>query len=141
MGTMLIILNTIIFTFLSGLHVYWAFGGRWAFNGVFPENPAGEKPLNIKPSKLTTLIVSLGLLLFALITLGKTGVFDAWVKPQHFSTGIEVIATIFLLRTIGDFKYVGLTKKIKGTLFAQKDNRIYTPLTLGITLVSLAILL
>ena len=140
MLAILILTNTVVFLFLSLLHVYWAMGGRWAYEGVFPQNPAGEKPLTTQPSIVATLIVAGGLLLFALITLGNGGVFDGWLNPSYFHTGLWVITVIFLLRTVGDFKYVGFTKKVKGTLFAQKDSQIYSPLTLGISVVNLLIL-
>ena len=135
-----ITINTLIFLFLSLLHVYWAMGGKWAYEGVFPQNPTGEKPLTTQPGIVATLIVAGGLFLFALVTLGNSGIFDQWLKIKYFHTGLWIITGIFLLRTVGDFKYVGFSKKIKGTLFAKKDTQIYSPLTLGISLVNLFIL-
>jgi len=139
MKIILVIINTIIFLFLSGLHVYWAFGGRWAYQGVFPSK-LDNSPLGKQPSKFATLIVAVGLGGFAFITLGATHIFDAWISNRFFIIGLWVIAIIFLLRTIGEFKYVGLTKTVKGTLFARRDQQIYTPLTFGITLISALIL-
>ncbi|OJJ18312.1 hypothetical protein BKI52_26195 [marine bacterium AO1-C] len=135
----LVTINTLIFLFLSGLHVYWAFGGRWAFEGVFPSK-ADNTPLGKQPSKLATLVVAAGLGAFAFITLGATHIFDSWISSRLFNIGLWTISVIFLLRTIGEFKYVGLTKTVKGTLFARRDQQIYTPLTFGITLISALIL-
>jgi hypothetical protein len=42
--------------------------------------------------------------------------------------GIWLLATAFVLRTIGDFRYVGLFKRERLTLFAELDGRIYTSL-------------
>ena len=33
-----------------------------------------------------------------------------------------------LLRVVGDFRYVGLCKRVRGTRFAARDTRVYTPL-------------
>lgn len=139
MKIILITINTLIFLFLSGLHIYWAFGGKWAFEGVFPSK-ADNTPLGKQPSRIATLVVAFGLFAFAVITFGSTDVFNSWLSPQVFITGLWVIGAIFLLRTVGDFKYVGFFKKIKGTLFARKDQQIYSPLTLGIALISFLIL-
>lgn len=133
-------INTIIFLFLSLLHIYWAMGGKWAAKGVFPQNPDNEQSMNFMPGAVITLVVAAGLFVFALITLGNIGLFGSWLPPHYFTIGLWIIAGIFLLRTIGDFKYVGFSKKVKGTFFAQKDSKIYSPLTLGITVVSLIIL-
>ena len=139
MKIILITINTLLFLFLSGLHIHWALGGKWAYEGVFPQK-ADNTPLGKQPTKAATWVVAFGLLMFALITTGHTGVFNTWLPFQTFVIGLWVIAIIFLLRTIGEFKYVGLTKKVKGTLFARRDQQIYTPLTLGITLISFLIL-
>ena len=67
MTTIAAIILIIIFTFLSGLHVYWAFGGRWASDGVFPTtDEQTELPM---PGVIPTLIVAFGLLFFAFIVL------------------------------------------------------------------------
>ena len=42
--------------------------------------------------------------------------------------GLKIIAGVFLVRAIGDFRYVGFFKKIKGTIFANLDTKFYTPL-------------
>ncbi len=38
------------------------------------------------------------------------------------------IGVIFILMAIGEFKIVGIFKKIKGTLFSQYDMYLYIPL-------------
>ncbi len=139
MKIILVIINTIVFLFLSGLHVYWAFGGQWASKGVFPQR-ADHTPLATQPPLWATLVVAFGLSAFAFTMVGATGVWSPWIPSQFFTLGLWVIGSIFFLRTIGEFKYVGLTKKVKGTLFAKRDQQIYTPLTFGIALISFLLL-
>jgi hypothetical protein len=46
----------------------------------------------------------------------------------YVGNGNLAIAIIFLIRAIGDFRYVGFLKKIKNTKFAKKDTKYYSPL-------------
>ena len=53
--------------------------------------------------------------------------------PHVWSTvGTSLIATAFTLRAVGEFKYVGFFKRIRGTQFARMDTRFYSPLCLGV---------
>jgi hypothetical protein len=125
MITILIYLNTIIFVGLSALHFYWAVGGKWALASSIPSSTTGRLLFN--PSKMGTLIVAFGLLFFSLVIYFHLASFYAPINPylDHITL---VIALIFLIRTVGDFKYIGLFKKIKATSFAINDAKIYIPL-------------
>ncbi|TKI67695.1 DUF3995 domain-containing protein [Lysinibacillus mangiferihumi] len=59
---------------------------------------------------------------------------------NFFTLGCTVCAVIFLIRAIGDFKYVGFFKKIKHSQFARNDTWLYSPLCLFISLVYLFVL-
>lgn len=133
----LVAINTLIFIFLSFLHIYWLFGGTWALKNALPVRVSGEQAL--KPGKFGTLIVALGLALFAFITLANIGIADALVDRRYVHIGTYIISGIFCLRAIGDFKYIGLMKSIKGTNFAKEDTRTYVPLCLVLSLFSLSI--
>lgn len=125
--------NTLIFLFISLLHFYWAAGGRWSMGAVLPTSL--QKDAIFTPGKWATAMVATGLLLFAFISLSSTGIF--LFIPEKFSFyGNLIIAAIFLLRAIGDFKYVGLFKKIISTPFAANDTRIFTPLCMMIMLMA-----
>ncbi len=104
----LIAINTIIFLFLSGLHIYWAFGGTWGFGATIPTTPDGLRTLN--PGKLGTLIVAAGLLLFALVTWGNSGYFNQMISMKLIHIVSIIIGGIFLIRAIGDFRYIGFFK-------------------------------
>jgi Protein of unknown function (DUF3995) len=117
-------LNTFIFIMLSGLHFYWAFGGKYASTAVVPEI-SGKAVF--KPSFLVTILVAFALL------------FAAWLSLNPYHNNILVygnlaIGIVMSVRAIGDFKYVGFFKKIKETIFAKNDTYYYSPLCLLISL-------
>lgn len=132
-----IVINTIIFLLLSILHFYWAFGGQLWFLDVLPSNSSGSKRLN--PGMVSSLVIAFGLLFLALITLGNRGLFHKNIKTKYFRYGSLVIAGIFFLRAIDDFKFIGFFKTITQTRFAINDTQLFSPLCLFIGLISLMI--
>lgn len=120
--------ESFIFVLLAVLHLFWASGGRWGFEKSLPVNESGERIMN--PKKRDSLIVGVGLLFFALFY---------WLKAKGIALDLPgwvmmvagwLIPTVFFLRAIGDFKYVGFFKKLRGTDFGVRDTRIYSPLCL-----------
>lgn len=119
-----------IFLFLSGIHFYWAFGGRWGVDSVLPAKSNNEKIM--QPGLFATIMVALVLLSFALFILIKAGLLQTTLPAWLQQYGLYILAGLFIIRAIGDFKYVGFTKKLKGTKFALMDTKWYSPLCLGI---------
>lgn len=118
---------TAILATLSGLHVYWALGGKAGLEGTLPRAEGSEEAL-FRPGPIATLIVA-GILAFGVaVTLWRAGIVEppapAWI-PR---TGVWFMAVAFALRAIGDFKYVGFFKKASESTFARRDSRIYSPL-------------
>ncbi len=132
-----VVINTVIFLLLSVLHIYWAFGGGLWIDSVLPTNSSGTKMLN--PSMPTTFIVAFGLMFLAFVTAGNQGFLDNYINKKYFRYGSLIIAIIFLLRAIGEFKYVGFFKTITATQFAINDTQIFSPLCLLIALSSFSI--
>lgn len=132
-----VIINTVIFLLLSMLHFYWAFGGVLWYNDVLPTSSNGLHRMN--PSTTAGLIIAFGLLLLALITVGNQGLFDRYIKRKYFRYGTLIIAIIFFLRAIGDFRFIGFFKTVKSTRFGINDTQIFSPLCLFITLLSVLI--
>jgi hypothetical protein len=122
------ILIAVIFLLLSTIHFYWAMGGKWGMGAVVPITETGNKTFT--PSALASVVVGVGLLLFGLIQFGLTTTFFNTIDFRIFKYSNFFIALIFLVRAIGDFKYAGFFKKIKGTSFAKNDSRFYSPLCL-----------
>ncbi|MET4138359.1 hypothetical protein ABIB30_000719 [Pedobacter sp. UYP1] len=137
MINLLTLLNAIIFIALALLHVYWAFGGIWGKDVVVPTGASGQKLFF--PSVLSTLIVAIGLLIFALVNLSIKYLLVLPLNPLFLQYGILVTGLIFLIRAIGDFNYVGLLKKHKTSDFARQDRLFYTPLCLTLFITHLLI--
>lgn len=137
----LIIANTIIFLVLSLLHVYWAFGGNWAIQYTIPEKfKAGFfDPNNRLKISFATIVVAIGLFLFALITLSNYVIVQSILSNYWIAVLTLIIGIIFSLRAIGDFNVVGLFKKDLTGDFAKKDSQIFVPLCIYLGLSSFVI--
>src|SRR5690606_11836046 len=89
------------------------------------------------PGAILTFIVALGLLSFGLVVFLNVVELDfkssVWLDIIY-KYGLWTIASIFILRAIGEFNYVGFFKKYKRTKFGQKDTKYYSPLCLIIGL-------
>jgi glucan phosphoethanolaminetransferase (alkaline phosphatase superfamily) len=118
----------LLITFLatSGIHFYWAFGGKWGVSASLPTNAVGEKVLN--PKMFECLFVAFTLLLFGVFVLIKSDLLTFKIPVWVNNYGLWLLAAIFIVRSIGDFKYVGFFKKIKMTTFGRNDTRYYSPL-------------
>jgi hypothetical protein len=134
----LIIFNTAVFTLLGALHVYWALSGRNA-GAALPALLDGS--LRFRPGRGLTLLVAGGLFGFAVLAAANAGWAQAWLPASYVRAGNWLVTAVLLLRGIGDFRFVGLTKRVKGTAFARNDTRYYTPLCLLLALTGLLILL
>ena len=132
-----VVINTVIFILLSSIHFYWAFGGKLWYDDVLPTSSNGLHKLT--PSMAASLMIALGLLFLALITLGNQGLFDKYISRKYFRYGILIITMLFLLRAIGDFRFIGFFKTVKRTRFGINDTQIFSPLCLFISVVSLLI--
>ena len=132
MTYLLSMLLSIVFFTLSGIHVYWGLGGKWALADAFPTKEDGASLLKV-PGKMATFIVALGLFCFGLYYLINIQILPI-VLPKYLSDyGYWVIAFIFFLRAMGDFNYIGIFRKVKTTAFGKKDKNIYTPLCIFIS--------
>ncbi|WP_166336002.1 DUF3995 domain-containing protein [Sphingobacterium chungjuense] len=118
-------LLTIIFSGIGAMHFYWAFGGVWSKELAIPTTSDGVPLLD--PGFGACVVI--GLFFGALLLL--THVELSRVVPLLYERILWVIiALIFLVRAMGDFKYVGLFKHVKQTVFAYHDTLYYTPLCL-----------
>lgn len=132
------VLLVAVFTGLSILHAYWAVGGNFGKNAALPE--IDGKPL-FHPSAPMTLLVSGLLLLCALLVT----VLANWVTvpvTKKLTSGLGfLLAAVFTMRAIGEFKYTGFFKRVRGTRFARLDTLVYSPLCLLIAAAILSIIL
>ncbi|HEY8784399.1 MAG TPA: DUF3995 domain-containing protein [Mucilaginibacter sp.] len=118
----------IVFIFLAAIHIYWAFGGKNPSVATIPTTQNNKAVIN--PGLFDCLVVAIGLLSFGLSILIKSGVTSFSSPGWLMNCGLWAIAAIFILRAIGEFKYIGFFKKIKTTKFGQLDTKYYAPLCL-----------
>ena len=122
------LLLTIIFCALGMIHFYWLFGGKWGVSKALPTKEGGGD--TFAPPKLATFIVGFGLLSIGFLYLIKSRMIEVQLPDFLMNYGLWIIPSIFILRAIGEFKYVGFFKKIKHTEFAKADTRLFSPLCL-----------
>lgn len=128
------LLNTSLLLLVSGIHVYWSFGGTWGLAVALPERPdrAGQKAF--QPGRGLTLLVAAGLAVMAALHLYRLdwlpGTLPGWLTQY----GLLGVGGIFFLRAVGDFRYVGFFKTTTETAFARLDTAFYIPLCLVISI-------
>lgn len=131
------IILCIIFIALGSIHFYWLFGGKWGLKKVIPVK--NEEENLIPPPKFATLIVAIILIVFGLSYFLKSGVTNSQTPNWLTNYGLWIIPIVFLLRAIGEFKYVGFFKRIKNTDFAKADSKWFSPLCLLIGIIGILI--
>lgn len=130
------ILLAIIFAILSLFHIIWAMGGRIGGENAIPSN--NGMPI-FKPSIFATLLVAFALLLAMMTILGQIGFLGEMIPNWIFRWATLVIAILFFLRAIGEFKYVGFFKKVSDSGFAYWDTMLFSPLCLFIAVTAFLI--
>jgi hypothetical protein len=134
-----VLINTAIFIMMSFVHVYWALSGNLGKSGVLPTLHDGNPVID--PGIIGTFAVAAAMGIFAFITVGDLGIYEAFIPHDVIKYATIVIGVIFMLRAMGDFKYMGFFKKIKGTHFARNDSSYFSPLCLYLGMSSIAIAL
>ncbi|MED1518077.1 DUF3995 domain-containing protein [Bacillus paranthracis] len=132
-------ISVCILFLVSFLHVYWAFGGKWATNSVIPTK-AGEKAFT--PGTGMTLFIALLLSMAAIILLQQTNIVHFAFPNIIVQMGSWVCMVVFFIRVIGEFHYFGIFKRKKDTRFARMDTVLFIPLCAFLSLsFSLAIIM
>lgn len=119
---------------LSLLHVYWALGGQAGQSGVVPT--VEGRPL-FRPSPAATVAVAVALLTAALLVYGCGA---GWSPAWLYRLGTGSVGVAFLLRAVGEFRYVGFFKRHRDTRFGLRDTWLYSPLCLAMALLAFATL-
>jgi hypothetical protein len=87
------------------------------------------KPLFV-PSARATVAVAFVLLLFACLVAAMARIVDVGIPPPVLSWLCYALALGLLVRAVGEFKYVGFFKRVRGSRFARLDTLVYSPLCL-----------
>ena len=138
-------MNSVVSLIVSAVFVVLAL---WHFRmallpgvGAHGAVPSVEgKPLFV-PSRAVTIAVGVALLLFAGLVAATSGAIAVGL-PQIVLRGLSfALAAGLFARAVGEFKYVGLFKRVSGSRFATLDTFVYSPLCLllsiGVALVAL----
>ncbi len=112
---------------LGLLHVYWAGGGGWGTDVTIPKQ--GGQPL-FRPRPAGTLLVAILLLSAGLVVSGRAGLWGIAFPRWPFVVGTWALAAVFVGRAVGDFRWFGLFKRMRGTAFARWDTWLFVPLCL-----------
>jgi hypothetical protein len=118
----------LILLIVAALHIYWAAGGKVGKGAAIPS--ANGRAV-IKPSTFGTAMVAVGLCAMAALVALRIGWLDLPALPGNsvvVEIGTWLIAVVFALRAIGDFRYVGFFKRIRDGKFARLDTLAYSPL-------------
>jgi cation transport ATPase len=113
------------------VHVYWAFGGSLGKRAAIPEQDG--VPL-LRPSAPGTLAIAAALLAGAGAVASRAGWLWPNLYPGAIAFAVVALALIFAVRAIGDFRYVGFFKRIRGSRFARMDSLCYSPLCAALAL-------
>ena len=144
---LLAIILAALLALISALHFCWALGGQWARDVVVPTRPSGSKlgnadgPPAFRPGALATAVVAVLLLVAALISLGAAGSVALPVPSILIRFSLWALAAVFFLRAVGDFRYAGFFKRVRGTRFAELDTRLYSPLCLALSALAFGVAL
>lgn len=126
--TVLSIVLIIAFIVLALIHFNWALGGEWGLEKALPTKENGQRVLS--PGNFGSAVVGFGLMLFGLFYLSRSGCIDFELPKVIVTYAGWMIPAIFILRSIGDFKYAGFFKKVKSTEFGKIDSKLFSPLCL-----------
>lgn len=104
---------------------------RWAIGGVsagaaVPSRRDGTPVF--RPGPIASLSVAAALALAAAFVLARGHVVADWAPARVITLGTWGVATAFAARTIGEFRYVGVFRRVRDTPFARWDARLFTPL-------------
>ena len=127
MNTALALSVSVVFVALALWHFRMALFRSTDASGAVPS--VEGKPLFI-PSAKATAGVGLVLLLFACLVAATGGLVHLGVPSRLLTWGSFALALGLLARAIGDFKYVGFLKRVRGSRFARLDTLVYSPLCL-----------
>lgn len=127
--------TAIVLAALSLVHIYWAVAGG-AGAGVLPGVNGAPA---FRPGAAATVAVATALATAGMLLWEAGGAGPALVPMRIARVGAWLVAAAFLARAVGDFRFVGFFKRVRGTRFAALDTRVYSPLCLVLGLASAAV--
>lgn len=131
MNALLALLVSSVFVVLGLWHFYMAWAPSSGESGAVP-SVSGKAVF--RPSGRATLVVGVVLLLFAALVAGTAGLLPMGLPKSVLQWSSLALALGLFARAVGEFKYVGFFKRVRGTKFARLDTWLYSPLCLLLAL-------
>jgi hypothetical protein len=102
------------------VHLSWVLGAKWGLAAALPE--VSGRPAFVPPRWATVVVTGAFVAAAAVVLASSRGgsPYVSWLTLAG--------ALVFALRALGDFRLVGLTKRVHGTRFSRWDDVLYTPL-------------
>jgi len=125
MAVLAIIVATSL-SLIAGLHIFWALGGKWAGQIALPKKEDGS--LLFSPGPIPCFLVAVILLAMAAFCIVRFVLAFPWMGDSLGTRVLWLLAGVFFLRFIGDFRYVGIFRKVRRTDFGRMDGKLYSPL-------------
>ena len=83
--------------------------------------------------------MGLALSLAVLLCVMRAGWLLPGVPGWVSQAGVGAVSLAFGLRALGDFRYVGFSKRVRDGVFARRDTWLYSPLCALIAILALAL--
>lgn len=131
MNTATVLASTVslVFVALALWHVRMALSPSSGESGAMPS--VAGKPLFV-PSAQATLAVAVVLFLFACLVAATARLVETGIPANVLSWLCYALALGLLARAVGEFKYLGFFKRVRGSRFARLDTWVYSPLCLAL---------
>jgi len=114
-----------IMTLAALLHFYWAFGGNYGLNSA---GPKFKGSVEFNPGRVLTFFVACLIVGLAMLAIQLE---HPWLPVNDFASYVGYcVSVLFIIRAIGDFRYIGFFKKIYNSNFSRLDSRYFSPLFL-----------
>lgn len=115
---------SIVFVLLALWHLWMALRPSAGLKAAVPS--VDGRPLFV-PSRGATLAVAAALVVFAVLVSATGGLVDTGLARGVLVALSYALALGLLARALGDFRYVGFFKRVRGTRFARMDTFVYSP--------------
>lgn len=114
---------------IAVLHAYWGLVGLAGRSAALPE--VEGRPLFV-PTRSACFGVASALLVAAFLLLVRGGYVALPRAPWLGVAGSAAVGVVLVARAVGDFRYVGFFKRVRGSRFAVLDTRLFSPLCLAL---------
>ena len=106
----------------AACHVAWAAGSPRGVANVIPQDPdTGEPKFRLRPGG--TLVIAVALLAYSALVVTEA----LHAGPGVLRAPVYAALGLLVLRVFGDGKWTGVLKSVRGTGFAEADDRYWTP--------------